>query len=255
MSSPRKMEIVPLADFPLVNGPCDLGALVVACLKQNQQALQQGDVLVVAHKVVSKAEGRIVYLNTVSPSAHALELAQLTGKEPALLEVILSQTRRIVRQSSGVILCENQLGIVCANAGVDRSNAGEDRAVLLPQDPDRSARALRQAVEEAFQVRAGVLVADSHGRPWREGAVGLCIGLSGIHPFIDYRGRRDLYRYQMQSEIECVADELCAAATLVMGQAQEGIPLALVRGAPVTLDEAATAAALLRDPARDLFRR
>lgn len=254
MSAPCKLEILPLSHFPLVNGPCDLGALVVACLKRNRITLRQGDVLVLAHKVVSKAEGRIVDLGAVSPSARALELAQATGKEPALLEVILSQTKRIVRQSSGVILCENHLGIVCANAGVDRSNAGENQAVLLPQDPDRSARALCHSLEVAFQVKVGVLVADSHGRPWREGAVGLCIGLAGIHPFIDYRGRRDLYCYQMQSEIECIADELCAAATLVMGQAQEGIPLALVRGAPVQLDDASSAASLLRDPARDLFR-
>ena len=254
MTTPAKLEIIPLLGFPQLDKPCNLGELVAASLNENQLAPQQGDVLVVAHKIISKAEGAVVDLTTVTPSDKAIEMAEQTGKEPELVEVILSQSTKIVRQGHGVIICENLLGLICANAGVDRSNAGEDKVVLLPENPDQSANQLRQTLKSQFDVDVAVLVADTHGRPWREGAIGMCIGLSGADPFVDYRGRHDLYDYEMQTEVECVADELCAAATLLMGQGNEGIPLVLVKGAKLTLDHQATSDGLLRDPERDLFR-
>ena len=254
MSAPAKLELVPLCGFPLLEAPAELGELVDACLETNGLVLQDGDVLVLAHKIVSKAEGRVVALSSVTPSARAVALARQTGKEPELVEVILAESKRVVRQAHGVLICENVLGLLCANAGVDRSNAGDDHVVLLPKDPDASARALRRALHHRCGVDVAVLVADTHGRPWREGAVGLCMGMAGMAPFVDYRGRQDLYDYEMQTEVECVADELCAAATLVMGQGCEGIPLALVRGFVFSPEDKATSKLLLRDPARDLFR-
>lgn len=254
MTPPAALEIHPVPGFPQLDAPCALGPLVAGVLARAGLTPRQGDLLVVAHKIVSKAEGHVVALATVTPSPNALALAEATGKDPRLVEVILSQSVRVVRQVRGVLICENHLGLICANAGVDRSNAGPERAVMLPKDPDASARALGAALRQAFGIQVPVLIADTHGRPWREGAVGLCIGLWGMDPFTDYRGRQDLYGYEMQSEIECAADELCAAATLVMGQAQEGVPLALVRGFRASALPSASGRALLRPAERDLFR-
>jgi len=254
MTTPARLEIVPLLDFPQLEAPCHLGELVVASLKENQLTPRQGDALVVAHKIISKAEGAVIDLNTITPSEKAIDIAQQTGKEPEMIEVILGQSKKIVRQGHGVIICENLLGLICANAGVDRSNAGEDKVVLLPENPDRSANQLRQYLKAEYEVDIAVFVADTHGRPWREGAIGMCIGLSGADPFLDYRGQHDLYDYEMQTEIECVADELCAAATLLMGQGNEGIPLVLIKGANLSIDSKASSDGLLRDPERDLFR-
>jgi coenzyme F420-0:L-glutamate ligase/coenzyme F420-1:gamma-L-glutamate ligase len=253
MSNSSGLSIIPIQNFPLLETPCELGPLVVEALKKNNLSPQSGDVLVVAHKIISKAEGAVVDLDQVKPSANAIELAKRTDKDPALVEVILQQSKKIVREVHGVLICENHLGLICANAGVDRSNAGAHQAVMLPQDPDHSARQLHQALHQAFDVNLPILVADTHGRPWREGAVGICIGIAGMDPFLDYRGTQDLYDYEMQTEIECVADELCAAATLVMGQGNEGVPLALIRGLKVTHQESSSEL-LLRDPNRDLFR-
>ncbi len=248
------LAITPMAGFPRLDGPADLGRVLIDCLRDNAITPRAADVLVLAHKVVSKAEGRVIDLEKIAPSPRAQQLAAKTGKDPRMVEVILRESKRVVRAAGGVVITENRLGLICANAGVDRSNAGPHQAVLLPEDPDASARALRAALESAFGVAPPVLIADTHGRPWREGATGLCIGLSGIDPFHDYRGTHDLYDYEMQSEVECVADELCAAATLVMGQGDEGIPAALVRGLTLPLDEASSARQLLREPGRDLFR-
>jgi len=250
---PVKLEVFPVTGVPRVDAPCALAPLVLEALRKNELCPKTGDVLVVAHKLISKAEGRVVTLSKVEPSPQALSLAQHTGKAPELIEVILSESKRIVRQAKGVIICENRLGVICANAGVDRSNAGADQVVLLPKRPDRSARLLKDAIEAAHHTTIAVLVADTHGRPWREGAVGLCIGLAGVSPFTNYRGRSDLYDYEMQTKVECVVDELCAAATLVMGQGQEGIPLVLIRGAGVSLDPEACFQTLLRPADKDLF--
>jgi coenzyme F420-0:L-glutamate ligase/coenzyme F420-1:gamma-L-glutamate ligase len=211
-----------------------------------------GDVLVVAHKVVSLAEGRVVRLAEVRPSEEAWRLARKTGKDPRLVELVLRESVEVVRARPGLLITRHRLGFVCANGAVDRSNAGPDCAVLLPEDPDASARRLREAVQRRFGVRVGVVVADTHGRAHREGAVGVCVGLAGLRPFADHRGRQDLYGYVLTSSVEAVADELAAAATLLMGQADECRPLVLVRGWPAAGD--GRAAALVRPVDRDLFR-
>jgi len=248
------LQLLPLRRFPRIDRPFDLGEKMVACLQTQALFPRPGDVLVVAHKIISKAEGAVVDLATVTPSENALKIAARTDKDPALVEVILRESNRVVRQAGGVLICEHRLGMICANAGVDRSNAGVGQAVLLPKDPDRSAAELGNALKDTFGSDIGVLVADTHGRPWREGATGVCIGLAGIHPFLDYRGCMDLYDYEMQTEIECLADEICAAATLVMGQGHEGLPAVLLRGGNFATDPAASAGGLLREQKRDLFR-
>ena len=184
--------------------------LIVAALRERGPRPEDGDVLVVAQKIVSKAEGSVVDLRDVTPSAEAVRLAGLGGKDPRLVEVILRESKRVVRAQGGVLITEHRLGYISANAGVDHSNAGigPEVVTLLPRDPDASARALREAVRAAFGVSVAVLVNDSHGRPHREGAVGVCIGAAGLEPLLSLVGRPDRYGYTMRTSVEAVADEL-----------------------------------------------
>jgi coenzyme F420-0:L-glutamate ligase/coenzyme F420-1:gamma-L-glutamate ligase len=238
--------------FPRVRPGDDLPGLVVRCLREEDLAVGVGDVLVIAHKVVSIAEGRVVSLSDVTPSPRAEALAREVDKDPRLVELILRESQEVLRTRPGLLIVRHRLGFVCANGGVDHSNAGPGRVVLLPVDPDRSAEQIRMRVKEAFGSDCAVIVADTHGRAHREGAVGICIGLSGMAPFLDHRGRRDLYGYELRSSVEAIADELASAATLLMGQSAEGRPLVLVQGAPIVPGEG-SARALIRPKERDLF--
>lgn len=219
--------------------------------------MQDGDILILAQKIVSKAEGRMVNLASVIPSPRALELAEKSGKDPRIAELILRESAEILRVRPGSVIVEHRLGFVCANAGVDQSNVkGEDGgeyALLLPIDPDGSARAIRAALEQATGKRLGVMVIDSHGRAWRIGTVGICIGLSGLPAVIDERGWRDLFGRELKITIVGVADELAAAASLMMGQAAEGVPAVHARGFPYPLGEGALKE-LLRPKEQDMFR-
>ncbi|MCR4404441.1 MAG: coenzyme F420-0:L-glutamate ligase [Candidatus Acetothermia bacterium] len=250
----RRLEIWGIEGFPILTGPCDLPREIVAALGRARLPLDHGDVLVVTHKIVSKAEGRVVELGEIEPSPQARELAARTEKDARLVEVILGETEEILRAERGHLIVEQRAGYICANAGVDRSNSGGlGRVALLPEDPDRSAREIRERIREDLGKELAVLISDTHGRPWRNGAIGLCIGLAGMEPLLDLRGNSDLFGYKMTSSIECVADELAAAATLVMGQCDEGIPLALIKGlafAPKT----GSARQILRAKEKDLFR-
>ena len=250
----KSMAVHAFDGFPDVRpGDC-IPDLVVACLRSSGLAPADGDVLVIAHKVVSKAEGAMRNLATVRPGEDARALAEETDKDPRLCQVILEQSRRIVRHRRGLIIAEQRLGFVCANAGIDHSNAGGGELVVtLPEHPDRSARAVRDAVRAAFGCRVGVIINDSHGRAWREGAIGCCIGCAGIEPVHSHIGRVDRSGYVLRTSTEAVADELAAAATLLQGQSAEGRPLALIRGAPVELGEAG-AGDIVRREEKDLFR-
>ena len=257
------LHIYAVTGVPLVRPGDDLGEVLGAALRGMGLQLQQGDILVVAHKVVSKAEGRLVDLRSVQPSEQARRLAAESGKDPRLCELILRESRAILRVRPGLVVAEHRLGFVCANAGIDRSNvAGTEPVVaLLPEDPDASARRLRETLYRKTGVAVPVIVCDSHGRPFRDGAVGVCIGVAGLFPLLSEVGREDLYGFTLQHSEEAVADELAAAATLVMGQASEGVPAALVRGffdarQAIRLlgSPEARAGLLLREPERDLFR-
>jgi len=253
------MTLTALPGLPLVQAGDDLAALIQAGLGRAGLQLQEGDVLVVAQKVVSKAEGRKVNLAEVTPSARAVELARPAGKDPRVVEMVLRESRRVVRAERGVLIVEHRLGFVCANAGVDHSNvAGEGGAegewiLLLPENPDASARLLRQSLEAWSGKRLAVLVIDSHGRAWRMGTVGVAIGVSGFPALVDLRGHEDLFGYHLRITQVGLADEIAAAASALMGQADERRPVVHVRGLPYPLREGSVNE-LIRPAEEDLFR-
>lgn len=241
--------------FPDVRPGVDLSSVILELFRFNDVAPEDLDVLVLAQKVVSKAEGSLVNLQEITPSQEAIELAAQSHKDPRLVQVILNEARTILRVRPGLIIAEHRLGFICANAGVDHSNVGlgPDWVSILPKAPDGSADAIRKTVEETFGVRIGVIINDTHGRPFREGAVGVAIGVSGLNPLFSYVGQEDLYGYVLQASVECVADEIAATASLLQGQAAEGTPLVLVRGARYEFGRG-NAAQLLRTPEKDMFR-
>lgn len=262
----RPLRLSPLPGLPLIAPGDDLADLVWQALAKAGLTLRDGDVLVLAQKVVSKAEGRWVDLRTVTPSPRARQLAEVVQKDPRLVEVVLRESREVLRAVPGVLIVEHRLGFVCANAGVDHSNVGpppgtppdragspDDWVLLLPADPDASAARLRLRWEALSGARLGVLIIDSHGRAWRLGTVGVTIGLSGLPGLVDLRGAPDLLGRTLRVTTVGVADELAAAASLVMGQAAEGTPVVHVRGFPYPLREAHLGE-LLRPKERDLFR-
>lgn len=253
-----RATLVAVPNVPQVGPGTDLPGLIVRCLRDAGLAPVAGDALVVAQKVVSKAEGSVVDLTAIRPGPEAVRLAGTVDKDPRVVEVVLRESTRVVRAQQGVLITEHRLGFICANAGVDHSNVGlgPDVVSLLPRDPDASARAIREALRAAFDVSVAVLINDSHGRPHREGAVGVCIGAAGLEPVVSLVGRPDLYGYTLRTSTEAVADEIAAAATLLQGQCAEGTPIVLVRGLALAdaAEGAGGAAPLRRDPARDLFR-
>jgi coenzyme F420-0:L-glutamate ligase/coenzyme F420-1:gamma-L-glutamate ligase len=253
----RSLSLVAVPDVPLVRPGDDLGAIVIDAVERGAITLHDRDVLVVAQKIVSKAEGRYVDLAGVSPSPRARDLAAAVDRDPRLVEVILSESEEVLGHRAGVLIVVHRLGMVMANAGIDRSNleaAGEEeRVLLLPENPDASSAALRARIEAHFGVRSAVVINDSVGRAWRNGTVGIAIGAAGLPSLDDRIGARDLYGRRLEVTRVGFADEIAAAASLVMGQADEGMPLVVVTGldwrAP---DEAASA--LHRPKEQDLFR-
>jgi coenzyme F420-0:L-glutamate ligase / coenzyme F420-1:gamma-L-glutamate ligase len=253
------LTLTPLHGIPLIRQGDDLADIVVNALPKNSIAIQDNDILVFAQKIVSKAEGRAMNLTTVTPSPHAIALAGRTEKDPRLVELILEESTEILRTRPGAIIVEHRLGFVCANAGIDHSNVAgignstEEWVLLLPADPDRSAERLRDEVQSKTRRRIGVLIIDSHGRAWRNGTVGVAIGVAGMPGLEDLRGKPDLFEFTLQITQVGAADELAAAASLVMGQAAEGTPVVHVRGFPYPLREGSLKE-LLRPKDQDLFR-
>ncbi|HZT51460.1 MAG TPA: coenzyme F420-0:L-glutamate ligase, partial [Stellaceae bacterium] len=254
---PNSLELVALEALPLVRPGDDLAALLIAACERGRIAPGAGDVLVVAQKIVSKAEGRYADLAAVVPSPEAERLARATEKDARLVELILRESRRVVRSRPGVVIVEHRLGHVMANAGIDRSNvdpgAGAEPVLLLPLDPDASAEALRARLAARFGGGAGVIVSDSFGRAWRRGTVGIALGAAGLPALVDLRGRADLYGRPLRVSEQGFADEIAAAASLLMGQADERAPAVLVRGLAWSAPPS-PATALLRAAAEDLFR-
>jgi coenzyme F420-0:L-glutamate ligase/coenzyme F420-1:gamma-L-glutamate ligase len=246
------IQIFPLPGLPEITPGDDLARLIVEAARAADFVVAAGDIFVVAQKVVSKAEGRIVALDSILPSGRAGEWAREWGKDARVIELVLRESKRIVRMAQGVIVAETQQGFVCANAGVDVSNAEAGTAILLPLDPDASARSLRQRLEESFAVPLGVIIADTFGRPWREGLVNVALGVAGIAPLLDYRGKTDAGGKTLQATLIAVADELASAAELVMGKA-DGVPVAIVKGAQLAA-RTGSGRDLIRPAERDLFR-
>jgi coenzyme F420-0:L-glutamate ligase/coenzyme F420-1:gamma-L-glutamate ligase len=251
------ITLTALPGIPAIGAGDDLARILGDALAAAPLRPERGDVLVVTHKVVAKAEGRAVALAEVKPSARARELAAATGKDPALVEVILSESRQVLRHRPGLIVTEHRLGIVLANAGVDQSNVpcgeGGPQVLRLPRDPDASAAALRAALAQRFGVPLAVIVSDSAGRAFRNGVVGLAIGAAGLPALLDVRGRPDLEGRPLQVTQIGLADQIASAAALLMGEADEGRPAVLVRGLSAD-GPALPAAALIRERQADLFR-
>jgi len=231
----QQMRLFALPGLPEVHPGDDLGALIVAGLAAAAETVQAGDVVVIAQKIVSKAEGRLVALDSVQPSARARELAAQADKDPRLVELILQESTEVLRCRPGVIVVEHRLGFVMANAGIDQSNvqqAGAGTALLLPLDPDASCERIRTALLASTGAEVAVLVIDSHGRAWRQGTVGVTIGAAGMPALLDLRGRPDRHGRTLRVTEVGQADEVAAAASLLMGQADEGTPVVVVRGVP-----------------------
>ena len=257
MSRTTALEILAVPGIPLIAPGDDLAALIAEGFARGNLAPRKGDVIVIAQKVVSKAEGRGVDLATVVPSARAIELAKEVQKDPRLVELILSESVRVVRSRPNVLIVEHRLGFVMANAGVDQSNVaapdGPQRALLLPVDPDGSAAKLRARLASLCGVPLAVVITDSFGRAWRRGTAGVAIGVSGLPALLDLRGNPDLFGRELQVSITGFADEIAAAASLVMGQGDEAQPVVLMRGLTWSAP-ANPASELVRPAAEDMFR-
>lgn len=230
-----------------------LGDLLASACQEEGIKIANNDILVVTHKIVSKAEGRVFELNSFNPSKFARRVGRHIGKDPRQVEAILSESRRLVKVVKGLIIAETFHGFVCANAGVDQSNVKKGNLVLLPKQPDKSAQKIRIDIKKRTGKTVGVIVSDTFGRPWREGQIDVAIGIAGIDPFSDYRGQQDQYGYDLKASVICIADELASAAELCMNKLDR-IPAVIIRGYKFKRKEDATSKSLSRKPARDLFR-
>jgi coenzyme F420-0:L-glutamate ligase/coenzyme F420-1:gamma-L-glutamate ligase len=253
------LTLTPLSGIPLIRQGDNLADIVLNGLQEKNITLEDNDILVFAQKIVSKAEGRAVNLVTVKPSKRATELAAQTQKDARLVELILQESNEVLRTRPGTIIVEHKLGFVCANAGIDHSNvagagnAAEEWVLLLPAEPDRSAEQIRREVASKIGKQTGILIIDSHGRAWRNGTVGVAIGIAGLPGLQDLRGQPDLFGFTLRITQVGVADELAAAASLAMGQAAEGTPVVHVRGFPYSFREGSLKE-LIRPKEQDLFR-
>jgi coenzyme F420-0:L-glutamate ligase/coenzyme F420-1:gamma-L-glutamate ligase len=254
-SSAAELRIIGIDGIPEVTPQHDLHKLIGDAIEASGHGLTNDDILVVTHKVVSKAEGRLVDLNTVTPSDFAKKWAEQYGKDARQVEVVLGEAKRIVRMDRGVLIAETRHGFICANAGVDQSNVSSETVCLLPLDPDASAAGIRAALAERFGLEGGpgILISDSFGRPWRAGIVNVAVGVAGFAPLADYRGMYDSAGYELHVSILAVADELAAAAELVMNKL-DARPVVLIRGyQPPTGTAPGTARDIVLDPSRNLF--
>jgi len=249
----KRLELFGIEGIGEIRAGTSLGPLICAAAAQQGLELLDGDVLVVAQKIVSKAEGRLVCLEQVKPSERARQLSRELDKDAALVEVILGESRRVVRAGGRALIVETHHGFVCANAGVDQSNVGPGAVALLPHDPDRAARALRDEIFRRTDKIVGVIISDSFGRAWRIGTVDVAVGVAGMKPVKDERGLKDRHGYELKAAVAAIADELAAAAELVMSK-RDGIPVVVVRGYEWEKKEDGSVLELLRPEAEDLFR-
>ena len=250
----NRIEIFPVTGLPVVKEGDDLASLVCQAAEKQGTPVQNGDVIVVTHVIVSRAEGNVVNLETVTPSEFAKSVAERTGKDPRLVEVVLRESRSIVRMREGKLITETKQGLICANSGVDASNVhGEGNVALLPEDADRSAQMIRRKIMQITGKDVAVIVSDTHGRPLRQGEINIALGTSGFEPIRDRRGEKDLFGYTIRVKRTAIADELASAAELVIGQTNEGIPAAIIRGYCYPKSETAKATMMIRPPKEDLF--
>jgi coenzyme F420-0:L-glutamate ligase / coenzyme F420-1:gamma-L-glutamate ligase len=250
--TPHPIQILPLADLPEIQQRDDLASLVATAVESSAISVSAGDIFVVAQKVVSKSEGRVVRLDSVNPSEPATKWARENKKDPRVVELVFRESRSILKMERGIIVAETRHGFICANAGVDLSNVAPGTAVLLPEDPDRSAQELCAALSKKFDVHTPVIISDTFGRPWRNGLVNVALGVAGLAPLLDYRGTPDATGRHLQATVIASADEIASAAELVMGKANN-VPVVIVKGVTPSKSDG-SGADLVRDKSEDLFR-
>ncbi len=251
-SKPKAIQLIPISGIGEIKKGENVGEILLQACKKLKLRVYDNDIIVVTHKIISKAEGRVIDLETVSPSSFARKAGKHIGKDPRQVDVILSETRRLVKMVRGLIIAETSHGFVCANAGVDQSNVERGKVVLLPKNPDLSAARIRKIFSKRIRRKIAVIISDTFGRPWREGQVDVAVGLSGIEPFIDYRGITDQYGYELNATVICSTDELASAAELCMKKLDR-IPAVIIRGFDYKFAER-SARTIARRPSRDLFR-
>jgi coenzyme F420-0:L-glutamate ligase/coenzyme F420-1:gamma-L-glutamate ligase len=247
------IQLIPVLGIPEVATGEDIGNIIVEACRRRRIAIQNGDIIIVTHKIVSKSEGRVIELKSITPSEFAKRVGRHIGKDPRQVEAILSESRRLIKVVRSLIISETIHGYVCANAGVDQSNVKLGSLVLLPKRPDKSALGIRRTIRQMTHSKVAVIITDTFGRPWREGQVDVAIGIAGIEPFADYRGLRDQYGYDLKASMICTADELASAAELCMNKLDR-TPVVIVRGYKYKKSEDASSKSLSRKPSRDLFR-
>lgn len=250
----NKVEVFPVTRLPVIKEGDKLALLICQAAEKQRTPIKNGDVIVITHVVVSRAEGNIVDLETVTPSNFAKIVAKAANKDPRLVEVILRESKSIVRMSDGKLITETKQGLVCANSGIDQSNVpGNTVVALLPEDANRSAQKIRQKIRELTTKDVAVIISDTHGRPLRQGEINIALGTSGFEPLRDRRGEKDLFGYTIRIKRTAIADELASAAELVIGQTNEGIPVAIIRGYSYPKSETAKATKMIRPREQDLF--
>lgn len=232
----------------------ELEEIIIKSLEKSGLNIDNGDILAIAHKIVSKSEGRVIHLCNIKPSREALKYSKITGKNPALIELILEESKKVLKATTkGIIITRHKLGYICANAGIDYSNAGDKNCVvLLPQNPDKSAKNIRIKLGKYFNKKIAVVINDTHGRSFREGAIGIALGSSGIRPLVSYIGKKDRNGYKMKSSVEAIIDEVASAATLLMGQVDEGKPIVLIKGVKYEYSDEGVKS-IIRKPKKELF--
>jgi coenzyme F420-0:L-glutamate ligase/coenzyme F420-1:gamma-L-glutamate ligase len=249
-----RIQIIPIHGIPLIKKGDNIAQLLCNCAEKQGTPIQNGDVIVITHVMVSKTEGNIVNLDTVAPSEFAKTIAKQMDKDPAMVEVVLREAKSIVRMGNNSIITETKHGFFCANSGVDRSNvSGERNVALLPENPDLSAARVREQIKALIGMDVAVIVSDTHGRPLRDGEINVAVGVAGFKPIRDRRGEKDLYGYTLRVKRTAIADELASAAELVIGQANEAIPAAIIRGYAYPKSEDAKATELIRPKEREFF--
>lgn len=252
------IELTGIKDFPIIKENDNLPEIIYESLVDNNISLTDNDILVLAETVVSKAEGNIVKIDSANPSEDAIRMSEKSGKDAKQCQIILDNTKSIIRCQEGLIITETPHGFVCANSGIDNSNCEEGFVTPLPEDPDQSARVIKRFLDDKFGCDCVVIISDTHGRAWRVGAIGVAVGISGMHPVTDFRGTHDLYGQELMSTIEATADELASAASLLMGQSDNGICLVLIRGYDSSLSKCgydeASIEEIIREEENDAFR-
>jgi coenzyme F420-0:L-glutamate ligase/coenzyme F420-1:gamma-L-glutamate ligase len=256
MTTSKRLEAFAVEGIPLVRPGDDLGAILLAALERNKQTLQNGDIVVVAQKIVSKAENRLVRMSDIEPSQRAIDIANEINKDPAMVELVLRESKTVIATGNNVLIVEDKRGFILANAGIDRSNIenSDELALLLPEDSNASADKLRQQLNQQLNLKLGVVITDSVGRPFRLGTVGMAIGSAGVEALQNLRGNRDMYGRELMVAEHAVADAVAATAELLMGEGAEALPIVVLRGLSQGHSEQ-TAAAILRPEHEDLFRK